>query len=150
MSIATCGGNEPVADDASGAALPEVESDPPDEMSGAGDSENGAVPAAAREAVTTIPAALHGRWALGPADCQDRTGAAKGLLVVSADELRFYESRARPVGNVEQGSDYLSADFAFEGEGQTWKRFQSLQIRGDTLVRTESTPMETYTYARCD
>src|SRR5687767_8399070 len=43
-----------------------------------------------------IPEALQGRWALTPDDCTSARGDAKGLLVVSRDELRFYESVAKP------------------------------------------------------
>lgn len=151
LALAACGGDGPVADGANETGgLPEIESAPPDEMSGAGGSKNAAVPAARSEAVASIPLALHGRWALAPADCAQRSDAAKGLLVVSGDGLRFYESRARPVANVESAPDFISGDFAFEGEGQSWKRFETLQLRGENLVRTESTPMETYTYVRCE
>jgi hypothetical protein len=97
----------------------------------------------------TIPAALHGRWGMAPDDCDSTSGHAKGLLVIDAQQLRFFESVARPARNVELSPDSLSADFAFTGEGTTWTRFVTLQLRDARLVRTESSPMASFTYVRC-
>jgi hypothetical protein len=110
-------------------------------------SPTGAPPPATASA--TIPAALQGRWGLTPADCTTRLGDAKGLLVVGSNELRFYESRAVPGGNTAAERDSYSADFHFTGEGQTWVRFETLQLKNDKLVRTESDPLASFTYARC-
>jgi hypothetical protein len=96
-----------------------------------------------------IPGALHGRWGLTPLDCTSTRGDAKGLLVVGSDNLQFYESRAVPGPNAQTGKDSISGDFHFTGEGQTWTRFESLALQGDKLVRTESNPMASFTYARC-
>ena len=84
-----------------------------------------------------------------PADCTSTKGDAKGLLLVKADGLTFYESRAAPAGNVSVSNDSIGADFAFTGEGQSWTKFQTLQITKDKLIRTESSPMASFTYARC-
>jgi hypothetical protein len=96
-----------------------------------------------------IPAALHGRWGLTPADCTSALGDAKGLLIVSAGELRFYESRAVPGDNVQRGPDRISGDFHFTGEGQSWTRFEALKAGHEKLVRTESNPPASFTYAKC-
>lgn len=96
-----------------------------------------------------IPAPLHGRWGLTPADCTSTRGDAKGLLAINNDGLQFHESRATPARNVKSSSDAFSADFAFTGEGQTWSKFQSLTLQGEKLVRTESSPMASFTYAPC-
>jgi hypothetical protein len=108
-------------------------------------------PGAAPEAgaAAAIPAALHGRWGLTPGDCTSTRGDAKGLLLVSNEGLRFYESRAVPAGNVQTSANSISADFAFTGEGQNWTKFQTLTLDDDRLVRTESSPMASVTYARC-
>jgi hypothetical protein len=84
-----------------------------------------------------------------PADCTSTRGDAKGLLVVSADWMVFYESEAVPARNVETSNDSISADFAFTGEGQSWTKFQTLTLDDDRLVRTESSPMASFTYVRC-
>lgn len=76
-------------------------------------------------------------------------GDAKGLLVISDNELRFYESRAVPAANARGDSNSISGDFAFTGEGQTWTKFQSLQLQKKELVRTESNPTASFTYAKC-
>jgi hypothetical protein len=99
---------------------------------------------------TAIPAALHGRWGLTPADCTSTKGDTKGLLVISSDRLTFYESRALPARNIRTTSDSFSADFAFTGEGQKWNRFETLRITKGKLVRTESSPMASFTYVRCN
>ena len=152
IALAGCGGNDPVADEAENAdALPSINKPAP--------SADGAPPAnaaatapstgPATNPVAAIPPALHGRWGLTPADCTSTRGDAKGLLVVSADRLQFYESRAIPAGNVQTSGDSIGADFAFTGEGQTWTKFQTLALEDDKLVRTESSPMASFTYARC-
>ena len=116
-----------------------------------GNSSVGPAPTeSATPAPTKIPTTIQGRWGLVPGDCTSTRGDAKGLLVISADNLTFYESRAVPKGNVETSADSFSGDFAFTGEGQSWTRYQSLELqKGGKLVRTESGPMASYTYAQC-
>lgn len=152
VSLAACGGSDPIADprnDANAAALPDVESFPPDEMTATGDAEGNAADVRPVDRPATIPAAFHGRWGLAPADCEPGRSDAKGLMVVAADGLRFYESRA-VLAEVKGTSDSsISGEFAFEGEGMRWKRNMSLQLQDGKLVRTETAPMASYTYARC-
>jgi hypothetical protein len=158
LALLGCERRDPVADEANNVVgLPSA-----DHVAGAKDGNPSAdgsaptnveiVPAAqARPAApaAAIPAALHGRWGLTPADCTSTRGDAKGLLVVSGDGLQFYESRAVPTANVGNSSDSFSADFAFTGEGQSWTKFETLQLKKEKLVRTESSPMASFTYARC-
>jgi hypothetical protein len=96
-----------------------------------------------------IPASLVGRWGLTPMDCTSTRGDAKGLLIVSADNLKFYESRAVPARDAHSGTDSISGNFDYSGEGQTWTKFESLELKGHGLVRTESNPVASFTYARC-
>ncbi|HEX2804208.1 MAG TPA: hypothetical protein VHN55_09565 [Sphingomicrobium sp.] len=96
-----------------------------------------------------MPAALHGRWGLTPGDCTSTRGDAKGLLVVTADRLQFYESRAVPAGDVDVSPDSISGDFSFAGEGQEWTKHLSLELQDKKLVRTERDPNASFTYARC-
>jgi len=152
-----CNQRNPVADEANiTAGLPSV-----DNVAGARDgraSADGSAPTNATAATAAaplapaaaIPASLHGRWGLTPADCTSTKGDAKGLLVISSDRLTFYESRALPARNIRTTSDTFGADFAFTGEGQSWTRFETLRITKGRLVRTESSPMASFTYARCD
>src|SRR5688572_32960415 len=149
LALGACEKRDAVADEADNVAgLPTINKPAP--------SADGAPPAnatsaapVAETAAAPIPAALHGRWGLTPADCTSQLGDAKGLLVVSATDLRFYESRAVPARNVNSSTDSIGADFDFTGEGQTWTKFQTLQLKRDKLVRTESSPMASFTYARC-
>ncbi len=155
--LAACDANDPVAEEAENTAgLPSV-----DNVAGGRDGNpsadgappaNGATvePAPANAApAASIPAALRGRWGMTPADCTSTRGDAKGLLIVSSDAMRFYESEAVPARNVEKSDDSFSADFAFTGEGQSWTKFQTLTLDDDKLVRTESSPMASFTYVRC-
>ena len=158
LLLAACDGSGPVAQDAENVtALPSI-----DNVAGGRDgvpSADGAPPqntASAPNAgppstgpAVAIPATLHGRWGMTPGDCTSTRGDAKGLLVVSRDGLRFYESSAVPVSNVETSGDSINANFAFTGEGQNWTKYQALSLDRDRLVRTESSPMASFTYARC-
>jgi predicted small lipoprotein YifL len=157
LSLAACGQSGPVADNAANVeGLPSA-----DQVAGANDgrpSADGSVPVnvptvpatnAKPSPAAAIPAAFHGRWGLTPADCTSTAGDAKGLLSVASDGMTFFESRATPAGNVKSAPDSFSADFAFTGEGQSWTRYQTLLIQGEKLVRTESSPMASFTYARC-
>jgi hypothetical protein len=150
-----CGGSGPVADEANSTATlpdlvnaaaatppPPADGSRPENVAAARDSEP--VQPAAR-----LPAFLHGRWGMTPPDCTSTRGDAKGLLIIGADGLRFYESRAVPAGNLNTSDNSFSADFAFSGEGQTWTSFQTLQLQDRRLVRTTSNPMASYTYAKC-
>lgn len=149
--LAACSGESVIANDGAGANLPDIEREPPDEMTGAGDAEgSSARPVDGADAVAaSIPQFLQGRWALAPADCDPGRSDAKGLMVVLPGELRFYESRARLVKLNDSSRDSISGDFAFTGEGQSWTRYQSLKRQGETLTRTETEPVASYTYARC-
>ena len=153
MSIGACSsGNDPVADEANNvAAIPaEVGVLPPDESSVTpmNEVENGSAEQV-NDSASTIPASLHGRWGLTPGDCTSTRGDAKGLLIVSAQSLKFYESLAEPAGPLKASSDSASGDFTFTGEGMTWKKFEALELQDNKLVRTESDPMASFTYARC-
>ncbi|MEO8548264.1 MAG: hypothetical protein ABI422_07855 [Sphingomicrobium sp.] len=157
LALTACDKRDPVAGEAHNtASLP---SD--DNVAGAKDGRPSADGSAPTNIVTTpaaglpaaaaaIPAALHGRWGLTPADCTSTRGDTKGLLVVSDDKLAFYESRAVPVANVRASGDSIGGDFAFTGEGQSWTKFETLQLKKDKLIRTESNPMASFTYARCE
>lgn len=148
-ALAACDGRDPVANGAYDTASLPAANDPAPSATGAPpdnatDARNSVAPAAA-----SIPAAFHGRWGLSPGDCTSTRGDAKGLLVITGDQLRFYESRAVPSGNLEADSDSISGDFAFTGEGQKWTKFEALQLRGPELVRTENEPAASFTYAKC-
>jgi hypothetical protein len=149
-TLVACSGQDPVAPEANNISSSEVDVLPPDESAATptNDLENGADEPVV-EATSTIPASFQGRWALSPADCTSTRGDNKGLLIVAADKLTFYEARAIPAGSLKQTKDSVSGDFNFTGEGQNWKRYQVLELQNSKLVRTESSPMASYTYARC-
>ena len=156
-ALVACSGQDPVADNATdnAAAPTEVDVLPPDESdtTPTNDLENGddedVNVGEASGAPTTIPAAFHGRWGLTPADCMANRSDTKGLLVVAADSMRFYEAQAKPDGELRFTPKSVSGSFAFTGEGQNWKKHEVLELQEHKLVRTESDPMASYTYARC-
>ena len=149
-TLVACSGQDPVAPEANNISSSEVDVLPPDESDAtpSNDLANG-VDEPVAQTTGTIPTAFHGRWGLTPADCTSTRGDNKGLLTIAADKLTFYEARAVPSGDLEQTKTSVSGDFSFTGEGQTWKRHQVLEIRDSKLTRTESSPMASYTYARC-
>jgi hypothetical protein len=149
LALAACGKPNPVADDAKNVdALPTIATDAPDPMGGP--PANAVATNAAPAPAGAIPVAVRGRWGLSPRDCTSDLGDAKGLLVVSSSELRFYESRAVPTAKVLTSDDSVGGDFNFTGEGQKWTRNETLELRDHKLIRTERNPVASYTYARCD
>jgi hypothetical protein len=148
LTVVACGGRDPVDDGAANTAgLPEANVSAP---SAAGEPRVATQPAqAAPTPVATIPLALQGRWGLTPADCMPGRSDAKGLLVVGSEALQFYESRAVPAADVDADADSISGNFAFTGEGQNWTKFVSLKIDKQMLVRTETKPTASFSYAKC-
>jgi hypothetical protein len=154
-----CGGRDPVDQQANNTAgLPAINDAAPNATGAPPEHTQAAPPEKAQPTATDpppapatlIPAALQGRWGLAPNDCTSTRGDAKGLLVIGPDSLKFYESRAVPGGNGQTSPDSISGDFHFTGEGQTWTKFEVLALQKHELVRTESNPMASFTYARCD
>jgi hypothetical protein len=150
LTIVACG-NDPVAKDVQNtAAIPTINKPTAKPYGAPPASAVPATPGDEAEPAAKIPTALQGRWALTPMDCSTTRGDAKGLLIVGADGLRFYESRAVPSANVAGDSNSIQGDFTFTGEGQTWTKYQALRIKGRELIRTESNPVASFSYAKCD
>lgn len=97
---------------------------------------------AAEGARAAIPMALRGRWGLVPADCTSTKGDAKGLLEVSAGQLKFYESVAKLGAVKETGETRLRATFHYTGEGQSWTQDIVLDAQdgGQVLIRRDYGP----------
>lgn len=122
----------------------EVETLPPDETAIVQTSDGAA---AVVTASTKIPEPLHGRWGMVPADCDPARADNKGLMTVTADTLRFYESRATIAKVSSADPDRFSGTFSFNGEGQQWSAEVTLARSGDVLSRTEGGSR--FTYKRC-
>jgi hypothetical protein len=147
--LLACSKPDPVASNATAVNFPAAAAKPTLDPQG-GPPENQAeqtAPTTASKAA--IPLSLQGRWGLTPADCTSTRGDAKGLLTVTAEGLNFYESRAVPAGGTTADDDSITGNFDFTGEGQNWTKFETLELNRDTLVRTESNPAASYTYAKC-
>ena len=153
LCLAACGGASPVADKAENAAsLPAPATVSSSDPSGAPPPANALsrqISSRSSGSVPEIPKKLQGRWGLNPEDCLPNRGDNLGVLEISASEVRFHESVARPKGNANASEDSYGADFTFTGEGQSWARFESMRLENGKLVRTESSPMASYTYAKC-
>ena len=148
-ALAACGKPDPVADNATAVNLPVASSEAqPTPLGGPPDNATDSATNAPATAAL-IRAALQGRWGLTPGDCTSTRGDAKGLLVVSSNELRFYESRAVPSPGAQADSDSINGNFDYTGEGESWTKFETLERKKDKLVRTESNPAASYTYAKC-
>lgn len=148
LAIVACSRNDPVDDKANDTAgLPDINVQAP---STGGEPHADTKPVTqAPTAQAALPAAMQGRWGLTPADCAPGRSDAKGLMTISADELRFYESRAVPGADVQTSPQMVSGNFQFTGEGQTWTRYEAIKVDGQTLIRTESGPTASFTYAKC-
>jgi hypothetical protein len=147
MSAGACSGRDPVADGANNAATTVAQENAVVPEVAANETNSAAADPQLTSAI--IPSVLHGRWGLTPEDCTSTRGDAKGLLIVSADQLKFYESVGKPAGELKISADSASGDYNFSGEGMTWKKYQVLEVQNGKLVRTESSPMASFTYARC-
>lgn len=145
LSLAGCGGGGETAANQSVVPIDNVVAStpaPPEAAPSPGatstpDASPGVAEAGQDEA--RIPRALRGRWGLVPADCTSTRGDNKGLLVVSDETLRFYESVGTLDTVVERDDGRLVGDFGFTGEGMTWKRRMTLDAQdgGQTLIRRE-------------
>jgi hypothetical protein len=108
----------------------------------AGSASEAPEPAATTASLDAIPEIVRGRWGLVPADCTSKLGDAKGLLEVSADQLKFYESVAKLGTIKEAGESRIRATFAYTGEGQSWSQDVVLDVQDDgkTLIRRDYGP----------
>lgn len=138
-----------IAIDETNTASAEFETLPPDETVTNETGDN----TAEAELPTTllIPAAFHGRWGMVPGDCTSTRGDAKGLITVNGDGIKFYESQAKLTKVTLSAPENFTGTFAFSGEGQNWTNSQNLKLTGssNTLVRSETDVLQSYTYKRC-
>ena len=148
LSVASCGNKQPVDKDAKGVSgLPDLKMPAPSVI---GEPHSQTLPARPLPLpAKVIPAVLHGRWGLSPADCTLTKSNAKGLLVVTSGGLDFTESRAVPAADAETDGNSIGGNFAFTGEGQSWIRYESLKLDNRVLIRTETNPTASFSYAKC-
>nr|WP_294847300.1 hypothetical protein [uncultured Sphingomonas sp.] len=96
-----------------------------------------------------IPTSMQGRWGMNTNDCDPSRSDAKGLIRISADTLRFYESVAKIERVTLNAPENFTADFAFMGEGMEWKKSENLKLTNSskTLIRTDKDG--SWRYQRC-
>lgn len=150
LALAACqqGSNDNIAIDETNTANADFETLPPDETVS---NEPNAVSNDAGTAELAIPAAFRGRWGMNAADCEPGRADAKGLIVVDATTVKFYESRGTLTKVTQNAPENFTGTFAFTGEGMTWTNSQNLKLTGssNTLVRKQSDEAQPFTYKRC-
>lgn len=148
LLLAGCqqGNDDNIAIDETNTANAEIETLPPDEG-----NDQTAEANATEAPAATIPAAFHGQWGMTPEDCSSTRGDAKGLIVVDATNIKFYESRGTLTKVTGNFPENFTGTFAFTGEGMNWTNSQNLKLTGssNTLVRKQSDVAQPFTYKRC-
>lgn len=94
-----------------------------------------------------IPGQYHGRWGRTASDCTAPRGFGEGLMTISDDTIRLYESRAVLQERRPAIANSFSGTFIFTGEGETWERVITLTRTGDMLKRAQADG--SWTYRRC-
>jgi hypothetical protein len=112
-------------------------------------SEAEVLPTDASQPASPLPAAMRGRWGLTPMDCTRGRKAPRGLLVIGPEVLRFFASSAVPTGDVQADAKSAAGTFHFAGQGQSWAKYEALEVQKNLLVRTESNPTASFTYVKC-
>lgn len=114
------------------------------------DSQEATDRALAQPMGKAFPRPFQGRWG-SEGDCTDTQGGAKGLMVINGDTVRFYEARGVVKTMTIETPTRVTAELAFEGEGQTWTKSATFTLTdgGRTIRRTETNPTLDYRYPRC-
>ncbi|MDE0880319.1 MAG: hypothetical protein OSB00_16930 [Sphingomonas bacterium] len=154
LALAACGTNEAANNDSGAQDVPAATSQagPPAELTVDNSEQTVPIAVPSPEPIAAIPASFQGRWGMVPNDCDPKNDyMAKGLMTVSAEGLKFYESRAT-IGDLQRLTPTrLQTTLSYSGEGQTWEKPTTLTLQDDgkTLVRTETDPPAAETYSRC-
>lgn len=98
-----------------------------------------------------LPTAFRGRWGMVENDCDLSRSDTKGLVTVSADSLKFYESLGKLKSIDAVSPTEVKAHFDFSGEGQNWTKTMTLRLEdgGTMLVRVEQDPVATFRHKKC-
>lgn len=157
LSVAACGGNDPVDEDANTAGLStavaeanataEAVRDQADESPPAPGSNGAAASPPSPTPGAMIPAQYQGRWGMVPADCTSTRGDAKGLMTIGDASIKFYESKATLTAQRPARATSFSGLFAFRGEGESWEKVMTFTRTGDRLERADGKGR--FTYKRC-
>lgn len=105
------------------------------------------VPPDQAQGSAAIPAQYRGRWGMVAADCEAGRSDAKGLIVIGATTVRFYEAVATLKEQRPAIATSFSGLFGFTGEGQNWEKVMTFTRTGDTLKRADKDG--SFTYRRC-
>ncbi len=113
-----------------------------------GDTIDGepAPPKRTPDRLPAIPDPFRGDWAAGGTDCGP---LSDGRLTVAADELRFYESVARPTYILREDDQAIALELAFSGEGESWTETTTLRILPDGRLSRRDPNGTEVLYSRC-
>ena len=96
-----------------------------------------------------IPTSFVGRWGMTPADCDPDGSAVKGLLTITDDSLKFWESKGS-VQQIVRHSPYdITLQLAMTGEGQSWASTTRLVLDAAATELVRSDNSHSYRYQRC-
>lgn len=148
LAISACGNTGPVDSQANRTSgIPDVSQPAPPaigELQGATSAAK-----AAPAPIAKIPAAFQGRWGLAPRDCSASPVRATTLLVITPEDLHFNQAAAVETSDVETNPQSINGTFAFSGGGRSWTKFEALTLDNHRLIRTESDPAASFSYAKC-
>ncbi len=85
----------------------------------------------------SIPAAFHGSWDAPGGNCAPGSDLQ---LSIAGKAITYYESVGEVIAVSRRGPMEVEVTLAMEGEGESWERRETLQLRdeGSTLVTGES------------
>jgi hypothetical protein len=150
LALAACSSQESGSNssDKSGGAVTGGGSDQPTPSNLTLDPQNSIEPVTlpSPKAVTSIPAAFHGRWGMVVSDC---VGAGKGLMTVSGSGIRIGGDRTTLASLAAIGPDTLTAELAYPGQNARRANRLTLLDDGKTLVRQEQQAASIFRYSRC-
>jgi len=96
-----------------------------------------------------IPTSFVGRWGMTEADCDPDGSAVKGLLTITDDSLKFWESKGS-VQQIVRHSPYdITLELAMTGEGQSWTSTTRLVLDAAATELVRSDNSHSYRYQRC-
>jgi hypothetical protein len=139
LALCACGSEQPPPANSAAEVASDAVAPPGNVLAPAPpDSAQQAVAAQDEPPLTVIPDRFAGRWGITAEDCTSTRGDAKGLMAIERDQIRFYESIARPAALTRVSDRRLDGNFSANGEGQTWTLLMRLELSrdGDSLTRT--------------
>lgn len=150
LALAACSSEAPTPTPSEGA---ETYAPPPPAANESAVATPTAVPSGPAVAAA-FPAVMLGRWGMVPGDCTSQMGDNKGMITVTAREIRFYESVARIDKVKDSSENRIRASLSYDGEGMQWSRDAQFEFKpgaGQLVLQEygEDAVPGPRTYTRC-